>query len=46
MMVRFFKMTFPKAVCVLFQALTALIVIKFFPHKIVQNEGLESGSHI
>ena len=35
-------MTFPKAVCILFQALTALIVIVFFPYKLVQNEGLKN----
>ena len=39
-MVRFFKMTFSKTVCILFQALTALTVIEFFPYKLVWNEGL------
>ena len=42
MVVRFFKMTFLKAVCILFQALTALIVKEFFPYKFVRNEGLNS----
>ena len=35
-------MTSPKAVCSLFQALTALIVIEFFPYKFVWNEGLNN----
>ena len=35
-------MTSPKAVCILFQALTALIVIEFFPYKFVWNEGLNN----
>ena len=30
MVVKFFKMTSPKAVCILFQVLAALIVIEFF----------------
>ena len=42
MVVRFFKITFPKAVCILFQGLTALIVIEFFPYKFVRNEGLNN----
>ena len=41
-MVKFFKMTSPKAVCILFQALTALIVTEFLPYKFVQNEGLNN----
>ena len=41
-MVKFFKMTSPKAVRILFQALTALIVTEFLPYKFVQNEGLNS----
>ena len=40
MVLRFFKMTFPKAVYILYQALAALIVIEFVPYKIVWNEGL------
>ena len=40
MVVKFFNLTSPKAVCILFQALTALIVIEFFPYKFVWNEGL------
>ena len=35
-------MTAPKAVCILFQALTALIVIEFFPYKFVPNESLNN----
>ena len=35
-------MTFPKTVYILFQALTALTVIKFFPYKLVRNEGLNN----
>ena len=35
-------MTFPKNVCILFQALTALTVTEFFPYKLVQNEGLNN----
>ena len=42
MMVKFFNMTFPKAVFILFQALTALIVKEFFSYKFVQNEGLNN----
>ena len=38
MMVNIFKMTSPKAVCILFQALTALIAIKPFPYKLVQKK--------
>ena len=41
-MVKFFKITSPKAVFILFQALTALIVIEFFPYKFVRNEGLNN----
>ena len=37
--VKFFKIS---SVCILFQALTALKVIEFFPYKIVQNEGLNN----
>ena len=40
--VKFFKITSPKTVCILFQALTALKVIEFFPYKIVWNEGLNN----
>ena len=40
MLVNFFKKTSPKAVTILFQALTALI--ENFPYKFVQNEGLNS----
>ena len=32
----------PKAVCILFQALTTSIVIEFFPYKLVWNEGLHN----
>ena len=35
-------MTFPKTVCILFQALTALTVIEFFPYELVPNEGLNN----
>ena len=35
-------MTFSKAVCILFQALTALIVTEFFPYKLVRNGGLNN----
>ena len=42
MVVKFFKMTSPKAVCILFQALTALIVTEFFPYKFVWDEGLNN----
>ena len=31
MEVKFFKITSPKAICISFQAITALIVIDFFP---------------
>ena len=41
MVAKFFKMTSPKAVCILFQALTSLIVIYMF-HKFVGNEGLNN----
>ena len=41
-MVKFFKITSPKAVCTLFQALAALKIIECFPYKIVQNEGLNN----
>ena len=40
--VQFFKMTSPKAVCILYQALTAPIVIEFFPYKFVRNESLNN----
>ena len=39
---KFFKMTFSKAVCILFQALTALIVTEFVPYKLVRNGGLNN----
>ena len=39
---KFCKMTSPKAVCILFQALTAPIVIESFPNKLFPNEGLNS----
>ena len=42
MVVKFFKMIFPRAACILLQALTALLVIEFFPHKVVWNEGLNN----
>ena len=42
MVVKAFKMTSPKGACILFQTLTALIVIDFFLYKFVQNEGLKS----
>ena len=42
MMVIFFKMTSPKAVCILFQALTALIVIKLFPYELVRKKCLNN----
>ena len=42
MVVRFFKMIFPKAVYVLLQALIALIVIEFGPYKLVRNEDLNN----
>ena len=32
---KFYKITSPKAVCILFQALNALIAIEFFPYKLV-----------
>ena len=36
-------MTFPKSVCILFQALTALIAREFFPYKLVpKNESLNN----
>ena len=40
--VTFFKITSLKAVCILFQALTALKVIEPFSYKIVRNEGLNN----
>ena len=40
--VKFFKITSPKTVCILFQALTALKVVELFPYKIVRNEGLNN----
>ena len=40
LVVIFFKMTFPKAVCIFFPALIALI--EFFPCKLVWNEGLNN----
>ena len=42
MHVKFFKMTFPKAACILFQTLTAPRVTEFFPYKLVQDEGLNN----
>ena len=39
MVVKFFKMTSPKAFSILLHALTALIVIEFFLYKFVGNEG-------
>ena len=42
MVVKFFKIASPKAVCILFQVLTALKIIEFFPYKIVWNEGLNN----
>ena len=42
MVVKFFKITSPKAVCTLFQALTALIIIDFFIYIFAQNEGLNN----
>ena len=41
-MVKFFKMTSLKVVCILFQALPALIVTEFFQCKFVQNEGFNN----
>ena len=40
--IRFFQMVFPKAVCILFQVLTALIVIEFCQYKLLRNEGLNN----
>ena len=40
--VKFFKTTSPKAVCILFQALIALIVIEIFPYKFIRNESLNN----
>ena len=42
MVVKSFKMKSSKTVCILFilEALTAPIVIKFFPYELVRNEGL------
>ena len=42
MVVKFFKMASAKAVCILFQALTAPKVIELFPHKLVWNKGLNN----
>ena len=42
MMIEFFQMTSPKAAYILFQALTALIVIQFFPYMLISNEGLNN----
>ena len=41
-MVKFFKMTSLKVVCILCQALPALIVTEFFQCKFVQNEGFNN----
>ena len=41
-MVKFFKTTSPKAVCILFQTLIALIVIEIFPYKFIRNESLNN----
>ena len=41
-MVVFFKVTFPKTVGMLFQALTALTVTELFSYKLVWNEGLNN----
>ena len=41
MMVKFFRVTTPKVVCILFQALKALAV-EYFPYKLVFNEGLNN----
>ena len=35
-------MVFPKPVCILFQALTALIVIEFCQYKLLRNESLNN----
>ena len=35
----YFKMKSPKAACILFQVLAAIIVIEFFPCKFIRNEG-------
>ena len=35
-------MTSPKAVCILFQALTAILVIELSPYKLVLNKGLNN----
>ena len=40
--VKLFKMSSPKSVCILFKALSALIVTEFFPYKLVWNEGLNN----
>ena len=40
--VKFFRMTSPKVVCILIQVLTALIIIVFIPYKLVWNESLKS----
>ena len=40
MVVKFFKMTSPKVVSILFKALIALIVMEFLPCKLVWNGGL------
>ena len=42
MVVTFFKMASPKAVCILFQALTAHKVIENFPYKLFWNKGLNN----
>ena len=42
MVVKFLNVTSPKAVCILFQALTAILVIEFFPYKLVWTEGLNN----
>ena len=38
MVIKVFKMTSTKAVCILLQALTALIITESFPYKLVPNE--------
>ena len=39
MIVDFFKIASSKAVCILYEALNALIVIEFFSYKLVWNDG-------
>ena len=39
MVVKLFKITSPKVACILFQALTALIVIGFFWYQLILREG-------